>query len=263
MMPHYPEAHRRQPAMFFLGLPMHQVGAEQVLFFFDEVIRRGEKAIALNLNVHCVTLALKHAWLHQFINQAHLVYCDGDGVRLGLKWLGFKPPPKVTYNVWMWKIAEYCEREGRSLYLLGAKPGIAEEAKSRLLEKHPKLCIAGVQHGYFDKHGAENEKVIEKINAVSPDILLVCFGMPEQELWIRENWKKIKAHIFIKGGAALDYASGRLQKAPDWMIRMHLEWLFRLGQEPVRLFGRYVIGNTWFLLEILMEKFGIKKWRAS
>ena len=79
-----------------------------------------------------------------------------------------------------------------------------------------------------------------------------------------ENWKQLQVHLFFKGGAAFDYASGRLKKAPDWMIRFHLEWFFRLLQDPFRLFGRYVLGNPYFLLHVLIEKFnrikeGVKK----
>ena len=263
-MSRYEAAAKRAAEMNLLGLPMNQVGVPEVLDFFEAVIRRNQKAIALNLNVYCVTLALKHAWLHQFINEAHLVYCDGDGVRMGLQILGYPPPPKITYNVWIWQIAEFCERKGFSIFLLGAKPGVAEEAKSRLLKRYPGLKVGGTHHGYFEKSGNENQAVIQEINSLKPDILLVCFGMPEQEKWILDHWKNLDTHILIKGGAALDYASGRLKRAPAWMIRLHLEWFFRLLQEPRRLFKRYVFGNTYFLFQVLMQKFRIKKsWSSS
>jgi len=254
----YPIAPKMNAEMNILKLPVNQVGVPEVLAFFEKVILSGEKAIVLSLNVNCVNLALKHAWLNQFINQVQLVYCDGDGVRMGLKILGYEPPPKITYNVWLWQIAEFSERKGFTLFFLGAKPGIAEEAKERLLQKYARLKVVGVHHGYFRKSGAENEQVLEIINQAKPDILLVCFGMPEQEQWIRDNYEKTQAHVFIKGGAALDYASGRLKKAPDFLISMKLEWFYRLLQEPRRLFKRYVIGNIYFLFKVLLEKWGVK-----
>lgn len=257
-MDNYPIASKINAEMRILKLPVNQVGVPELLAFFEKVILSGEKAIVLSLNVHCVNLALRHSWLHQFINHVQLVYCDGDGVRLGLKILGQKPPPKITYNVWLWQIAEFCERMGFSLFFLGARPGVAEEAKERFLQKHARLKIVGVHHGYFEKSGAENDQVLEIINQATPDILLVCFGMPEQEKWIRDNYERTQAHVFIEGGAALDYASGRLKKAPDFLIGMKLEWFYRLLQEPRRLFKRYVIGNTYFLVQVLLEKWAEK-----
>ena len=256
MSPTCGEAPRRPPDMHLLGLPIHRVGVEDVHAFIDGVVSNRQKAIALNLNVYCVNLALKHRWLHEFIKRAHLVFCDGDGVRLGLRILGYSPPPKITYNEWLWQLSAFCERRRYRLFLLGGKPGVGEEAATHLVARYPNLMIVGVQHGYFGKRGQENQRVIDHINAASPDILLVCLGMPLQEWWIAEHWRQIDAHVFLKGGAALDYASGRLQKAPAWMVRLQLEWLYRLGQEPRRLFGRYVIGNPHFLLRVILAKTG-------
>lgn len=250
----YREAARRRPEMSLLGLPMHRAGVDEVHAFIDETVSRGEKAVLLNLNVHCVNLAMRHEWLHEFIRTVHLVFCDGDGVRLGLRLLGYSPPPKVTYNEWLWRLAALCEARGHSLFLLGGRPGVADEAARNLLARHPSLRLLGVQDGYFDKAGPENRSVIDRINAASPDILLVCFGMPLQERWLFDNWGRVRAHVFLKGGAALDYASGRLRKAPAWMVHAHLEWLFRLGQEPRRLFARYVLGNPLFLYRVLRER---------
>lgn len=254
----YPVASKRPADMSLLGLPMNRVGMREVHAFIAEVIGRDEKAVALNLNVYCVNLALKYSWLHEFIRGAQLVFCDGDGVRLGLKILGYTPPEKVTYNKWIWKLSEFCAENGFRLFLVGAKPGIVEEAARNLQARYSRLQIAGTHHGYFNKSGEENEKVITLVNKAKPDILLTCLGMPEQEKWISENWQKLQAHIFLKGGAAFDYASGRLAPAPEWIIRLHFEWLFRFIQDPVRLFNRYIIGNPYFLLQVLMEKAGLK-----
>ena len=240
--------------MDLLGLPINPAGVEQVHEFIEEVVTRKQKAIALNLNVFCVNLALKHRWLHEFIRSAHLVFCDGDGVRLGLRLLGHSPPPKVTYNEWLWQLSAFCEKKQFRLFLVGGEPGVAVEAATRLTQKYPRLQIAGIHHGFFRKQGDESEKVIAQINEVSPDILLVCFGMPAQERWICDNWQAIDARVFLKGGAALDYASGRLRKAPSWLVRTHFEWFYRLLQDPRRLFTRYVLGNPYFLMRVLVER---------
>lgn len=244
----------RPPDMYLLGLPIHRVGVEQVHAYIEEVITNRQKAIALNLNVFCVNLALQHAWLHEFIRGVQLVFCDGDGVRLGLKLSGYSPPPKITYNEWLWLLSAFCAQKGFSLYFLGAGPGVAQLAASRLQARYPLLKIAGFHDGFFKKAGVENQRVVDQINAAAPDILLVCFGMPLQERWLMENWQHVRAHVFLKGGAALDYAAGRLRKAPRWIVRAHLEWLYRLFQDPLRLFSRYVLGNPYFVFRVLLEK---------
>jgi len=247
-------ASQRPPDMELLGLPIHQVGVEQVLAFIEEIVSRDQKAIALNLNVYCVNLALKYRWLYGFVQSAHLVFCDGDGVRLGLRLSGYTPPPKITYNEWLWQLSAFCERKKYRLYFLGGKPGVAEKAARNLKTRYPNLNVVGIQHGFFRKDGKENQDVVDNINHAAPDILLVCFGMPAQERWIADNWQSVNAHVFLKGGAAFDYASGRLKKAPALLIGWHLEWLYRLLQEPRRLFGRYVIGNPYFVLRVVLAR---------
>jgi len=251
---HYRVAVKAVPEMKLLGLPMNRAGLAEVHGFIRQVIEHGEKAVVLNLNVYCVNLALKHAWLREFIQQAQLVFCDGDGVRWGLKLRGYLPPPKITYNKWLWQLAEFCEQNSYSLFFLGAQPGIADEAAEKLKDRYPRLKIAGTHHGHFQKTGRENEEVVALINKARPDILLTCFGMPIQEKWISDNWRNIQAHVFLKGGAAFDYASGRLAKAPEWIIRLQMEWLFRFCQDPVRLFSRYIVGNPYFMYRVLKEK---------
>jgi N-acetylglucosaminyldiphosphoundecaprenol N-acetyl-beta-D-mannosaminyltransferase len=158
----------------------------------------------------------------------------------------------------MWQLAELSEREQWTMYFLGAKPGIAENAALRLRNRYPNLRIVGTRHGYFDKTPAspENESVVQDINRVAPNILLVAFGMPLQEHWLMENWENINADIALTGGAALDYVSGRLRRAPRWMTDSGLEWLGRLLIEPSRLWKRYLLGNPAFLWKVILQRWG-------
>ena len=254
----YPPAAQKLNFIEFLGIPVHQVGVEEVHAFIDDVIRQKTQALVLNVNIHCVNLALQQPWLKDFLKQGQLVFCDGDGVRLGLKLLGWSPPPKITYDRWIWQLCEYAAKRRFSLFFLGAKPGVAEEAALKLKARYPGLQIAGVQDGYFDREGEGNQKVIEKINQLRPDILVMGLGMPVQEKWLFENWQRVQAHIFLTGGAVFDYASGRARRAPAWMIRGHGEWLYRFLCEPRRLFARYFLGIPYFFLRVFLERFG---WR--
>ncbi len=222
----------------------------------EDHIDQGLRAQVLNVNVHAMNLAWKYPWFRQFLNSAEIVFCDGYGMQLAGRLLGHSIPERITYADWMWQLADYVERRGRSFYFLGGKPGIAEKAAEALKSKHPELNIAGVHHGYFDKTSGsvENFTVVEAINAANPDILLVAFGMPLQERWLLENWDRLNARIALTGGAALDYVSGTIRRGPRWMTDHGLEWLARLIIEPRRLWKRYLFGNPLFLWRVLKNR---------
>ena len=241
-------------ALRLFGIPVADIRPGELHQFLAEAIRRRRKALVLNVNVHCVTLALRNPRYKKFLCDAPLVFCDGDGVRWGLRLLGHRPPPKITYASWLWDLAAFCERRHYSLYFLGARPGVADLAARRLQGVFPGLRIAGIYHGYFDREGPENERVIQDIRRVKPDILIVGLGMPIQEEWLSRHWQRMEANIFLTGGAVFDYASGTLRRAPGWMRTLHLEWLFRFLQEPRRLFKRYVFGNLYFFYRVLAER---------
>lgn len=250
----YRKAQRKMHDLELLGVFLHRVNENDLNAYIGNVIKVREQALITNVNIHCMILTQKNDELKQFLNQSNVVYCDGDGVRWGCQLLKKEPPPKVAFTRWIWSLAAYAEKEGLSLYLLGANPGVAEIARERLVQKYPMLKIVGVHDGYFKKEGVENTQVIEGINAVQPDILVVGFGMPYQEEWLKKNWQKIKAHIFLPGGGVIDYAAGKLGEVPQWMIRSHLEWLFRIFEEPRRLFWRYAIEIPVFFYYIFKEK---------
>ena len=249
-----PATAQRPTDMSLLGVPVNHAGAAEVHDFIEQVIAGGEKGIAFNLNIHAFTLAMRHRWMHDLLRDAHLKFCDGDGVRWGLWLLGHRPPPKTGTTRWIWELAEFCAQKGFRLYLLGGRPGVAEEAARRLRVTHPDLQIAGTHHGHFDKQGAENDAVVAQINAARPDVLMVCLGMPGQERWIGDNWRKVDAHVFLKGGGALDYAAGRVAMQPAWMVRAHLEWLARILAEPRRLAGRYAYDIPVFFGRVALER---------
>lgn len=250
----YPVAEPYVAPLRLLGISIHPVNREQVHDYIQRVIRASQRALVLNVNIHCMNLAHQNEWLKEFLNQAQMVFCDGDGVRWGLKMVGLQPPPKITYDRWIWELGAFCEQQGFSLFFLGSKPGVAQKAADKMKERFPSLKIAGTHHGYFQKSGPETEEVIKKINDAKPDIIILGFGMPSQEAWLKEHWLRVQAHIFLTGGAVFEYAAGQAKRAPAWMIRFHLEWLFRFLQEPKRLFKRYIWGNPYFMIQVMREK---------
>lgn len=239
-----------------IGVPVDPVTVDQLHERILAFIRTGKRATVLHANVHAINLAWKHAWFAQILREADLVFCDGAGVRLGARLLGQQLPARITYADWMWRLAGWCASQRLSLYLVGGEQGVAAIASDRLRTRHPGVTIAGTHHGYFDKaHGGPATRaVLEAINAVRPDIVVVGFGMPLQEQWVHDNRARIDAPVVLTAGAAFDYVSGRLHRAPAWMTEHGLEWLGRLIIEPRRLMARYVIGNPLFLARVLRAR---------
>lgn len=254
----YPAASPEPGALNLMGIQMHSVSVGRILEYIEEVIKKNEYAVMPYMNIHAVNLALRHDWLKSFFNRAPLVWIDSDGLRGALQFMGCSTKPKTTLTRWVWPLAEFCAGRGLSLFLLGARPGIAEEAAGRLKERFPRLKITGTHHGYFSKEGEESRKVVETINQAAPDILIVAFGMPAQEKWIDQYGPRLKTHIFLPAGALFDYVSGRQPMPPAWVVEWHLEWLSRLWEEPVRLFVRYVFGVPYFYFRFFIWRLGRK-----
>ncbi|WP_395262408.1 WecB/TagA/CpsF family glycosyltransferase [Halalkalibaculum sp. DA3122] len=213
-----------------------------------------EPAIMLSANIHGINQAYKYQWLLRMNNNAELVRNDSAGIQLAGKILGIPIKERMTWADFGWDLAEYCEREGLTMYFLGNEEGIAQKAKDELLKKYPALKIVGTYHGFFKKEGEENQKVLEDINRLKPDILVVGFGMPLQERWILKNRSKLDVGIIMTGGNCFNFLAGTESRAPEWMHKNGLEWLFRFLKEPVRMFDRYIIGNPVFLLRVFRQK---------
>ncbi len=222
----------------------------------ERLVRGGRRGLVLNVNAHCLNLCYEDPRLRDFLNGAEAVLCDGAGVMLAARILGERIPQRITYADWIWQLADLASARGFSLYFLGARPGVAREAARRLRERYPDLEIVGVRHGYFDYSAgaAENEAVVEEINASAPDILLVGLGMPLQERWLMENIEGLDAGVVLTGGAVFDYVSGRLRRGPRFLTDSGFEWLARLLVEPRRLWRRYLLGNPLFLLRVLRQR---------
>jgi N-acetylglucosaminyldiphosphoundecaprenol N-acetyl-beta-D-mannosaminyltransferase len=250
-----------------LGAGVDLVGVEELEREILRLVRAargsGRRALVLNVNAHCLNLAYRDPALRRILDEAALVFCDGAGVALGARLLGQPAPERITYADWMWSLAALAARKNLSIYLLGSRPGVAEEAARRLRQKHPALTVAGTGHGYFDKSpgSEENEAVLREISAAAPDVLVAGFGMPLQERWLADNRDRLGPGVALAGGAAFDYVSGRARRGPRLLTDNGFEWLARLFLEPGRLWRRYLLGNPLFVARILRER--ISRLRAS
>ncbi len=212
-----------------------------------------EKGYVVTPNAEIVYESIQDPAFRDLLNGAALVLPDGAGVVLGAKILGTPLKEKVAGIEFGEEVCKLLAETGGKLYLLGSKPGIAEQAGQKLKEKYPGLNICGTADGYFKDEAA----VVAKINEADPDVVFVCIGAPRQEKFIRNHFDELNATLYLGLGGSLDGYAGVAQRAPKWMIDLSLEWLYRLIKEPKRL-GR-MMRLPKFVMICLKEKQRRKK----
>lgn len=186
------------------------------------------------------------------VQGADLVIADGIGVIYGAKLLGTPLKQKLPGIEFAQKLMERMAQDGKTLFLLGAKPGVAEEAARRLAEQYTGLTIVGTHDGYFKEDGP----VVEEIRRSGADVVFVCLGAPKQEKWMRKNGEATGAHLLLGLGGCLDVFSGTVQRAPEIYQKLGLEWFHRLLKNPSRV-GR-MMKLPLFLVHVMGER-GKKK----
>jgi len=206
------------------------------------------------VNAHTLNLATTDPSYAEVLRRADLVLNDGKGVLLAGLILGRRFPADLNGNFFTPLLVEHAAASGWPLFILGARPGVAERVAETLEAKHPGLTIAGTMHGHFS--AAEEDDVVASIRATNPGLLLVGMGNPLQERFLARRLNDTGARVGLGVGAYLDFQVGEATRAPAWMNRIGLEWLHRLVQEPRRMWRRYVLGNPLFVLRVIRSRFG-------
>lgn len=216
-----------------LNLNFDNVTMEEAMQRADLLLHGEKAAYVVTPNAEIAYEALRDAELCRLLNGADLMLPDGAGVVLAGKLLKTPLKQKVAGVDFAANLLKLLVKNNQSLYLLGSKPGVAELAAVKMKELAPGLRIAGLADGYFQ----DEDAVIEKINASGADALFVCLGAPKQELFMKRHQQELKVRLMAGLGGSLDSFAGTVKRAPKWMIRMNLEWFYRLLKEPKR-FGR-------------------------
>lgn len=214
-----------------LGVGFDNVTMDEALSRASELMDSPGADYIVTPNPEIVMVCREDREVRLAVEGASLVLPDGIGVIYGAKILGRPLREKVPGADFAEKLMARMAKSGGSVYLLGAKPGVAELAGERLSEKYPGLRIAGTADGYFDDDGP----VIEAINAARPDFLLVCLGAPKQEKWMAANRDKLRVPLMAGLGGSLDVYAGVVRRAPEVWQRLNLEWLYRLIKQPSRI----------------------------
>ena len=212
------------------GISYDNVTLDEAAALAEELMTEEKNHIAVTPNAEIAYRAAKDEELGVTINSADMVVADGIGVVYASKIYGTPVKQKVAGVELGERVLKAAAASGDGVFFLGAKPGVAELAASKLSEKYDGLNFAGLRDGYFDN----DEEVINDINESGAKILFVCLGAPKQELWAAKYKDKLKVRLTLCLGGALDAYAGTVKRAPEIWIRLGLEWLYRLIKEPRR-----------------------------
>lgn len=236
--------------LIILGVPIDDLTLPAALEQIDEFVEVGRITGASHqiatINADFVVKAINDPELRVILQEVDMATADGMPLVWGARMLGVPLEGRVTGADLVPALAERAAQKKYSIYLLGAAPGVAQRAADILCERYPGLNIAGV---YSPPPGSVLDmdvSVAQRVQDAKPDILLVAFGNPKQEKWIKMYAPQLHVPVMIGVGGTLDFIAGVTKRAPEWMQRSGLEWTFRLAQEPRRLWKRYVVDMFGF-----------------
>jgi N-acetylglucosaminyldiphosphoundecaprenol N-acetyl-beta-D-mannosaminyltransferase len=239
------------PMLNLFGIPIvNTTMDEAVQWVVDQASGEVTRSLAF-VNPDCLNIAWTHTQYRDVLRTSDRVLPDGIGIHLGCRMLGQGLRANVNGTDMFPRLCEAAARGRLPIYLLGARPGIARAAADAMLRRYPDLMVAGVRDGYFQPD--EDARVLDAINESGARILLVAFGAPRQELWIAQRRDRLQVPVAMGVGGLFDFYSGRIPRAPVWMREIGLEWVYRLMQEPGRMWRRYVIGNPLFLYRVWQQ----------
>jgi N-acetylglucosaminyldiphosphoundecaprenol N-acetyl-beta-D-mannosaminyltransferase len=214
-------------------------------------LHQEQSATLFYLNVHVANLANVTPDLKAILQRCGLVYCDGSGIVWASKLFGEPLSLRMPAADWFTDLLDTLAQANKTVYFLAGKPGVAEKAMATFNRLIPSHTIIGSHHGYLAGDLDTEQQVIAEINRLKPDVLIVGMGTPVQERWIARHRDALNVNIVWALGAVLDYYTGDISRCPQWMGHCGLEWLYRFMLEPQRLFGRYIVGNPWFVSRML------------
>ncbi len=228
-----------------LNTYVSNVNMDEALHEISRQIEDNQKSYIVALNVDVVVKIEKDPYLQDIMNQADLSLVDGKPLVWIAKWHKRPVKEKISGSDLVPELCKIAAEKGYTIFIIGGKKGVAEKAKANLEKELPRIKIVGT---YAPSIGFEKDEIeLEKINKIitnsHPDILIACLGCPKQEKWIFENYQKYDAVVSICAGATVDFLSGNVNRAPKWMADHGFEWVYRLLQEPKRLYKRYLIDD--------------------
>ena len=229
-------------------LPIDVVDFEGALDVIDQLVQAGNGGTVYTPNVDHVVMAEHDDRFQKAYSAASLSLVDGTPVFWASRLLGTPLPAKISGSDLVMPLMERAAERGYRVYFLGGAPGVAQLAREKLQAALPRLQIVGIDDSRVDVSGElkQSDEIVERIRSARPDIVLVALGAPKQEIWSQARLDLLKPAVLIGVGASLDFVAGVQKRAPRWMSKAGVEWLYRLAQEPRRLAGRYLVRDPEF-----------------
>jgi N-acetylglucosaminyldiphosphoundecaprenol N-acetyl-beta-D-mannosaminyltransferase len=206
---------------------------ESALTAIDSFVAERGSHHVVTADASMFVMASEDAELHTIVDKADLVTPDGVGILWAAKRQGTPLHERVSGVDIVERLCARSAERGYRIFFLGAGPGVAELAANRMRDRYPGVCIVGTRDGFFAE--TDSDSIVEMICQSSPDILCVAMGIPRQEKWIAANRERLNTPILIGVGGTLDVLSGNIRRAPRWMQKMALEWLWRVLNNPRKI----------------------------
>lgn len=239
----------------FLNTSIDNLTMKETLQKVSEAIEKDEQIHHTVVNAGKIAALQNDKELRKSVNEATLINADGQAVIWASKILKKPLKERVAGIDLFVNLLALAHKEGHKVYLLGAKPEVVQTLVKKLSSEFSPDLIAGSHHGYFSKE--EEKGVVEKIASSGAKLLFVAMTSPKKEIFLNTHKKALRQINFIMGvGGSFDVLSGKTKRAPMWMQKSGMEWLYRVIQEPKRMWKRYLIGNTKFISLLIKEKFG-------
>ncbi len=233
-----------------LGVRIDRVDMDEAFNKFLALLNRERTAVIYTPNTEMVMMAENDPEFKDVLNSADLIIPDGIGLVYASRIHHLGLTDRVPGIELMDRILKYCHATRRSIYLFGGKPGTADLAGQKILEKYPNIIIKGIENGYF---GPEDEnRIIDNINEAKPDVLFVALGAPKQEKWIAKHRRTLNAHVSMGVGGSLDVYAGNVKRAPIIFQKLGIEWMHRLLKEPTRI-GR-MMALPKFMIKVITTR---------
>jgi N-acetylglucosaminyldiphosphoundecaprenol N-acetyl-beta-D-mannosaminyltransferase len=242
-------------AIEMFGLRISRLNRAEVFQRISERIASRAPGIVVTPNVDHICRCHVDPMFREAYASAFLSLPDGMPILWSAKLVGKPLKEKLSGSDMVPLLAEYAANQGHTVFFLGAAEGVAEEAKNELCRRYPKLIVKGVYSPpmHFERNEHENSRVIQLLRNAAPDLCFLALGSPRQEIWMYQHSVLSGVPVMIGVGAGLDFIAGRVRRAPVWMQRVGLEWVWRLCMEPRRLWRRYLVEDSIFFALVWRE----------
>lgn len=247
----YLEAIRQWPKVTLFGHHLTSASRADMARHIVARATAGQRSTINFVNAHCVNVQQRDPQYRAALQQSDLLLPDGIGMEIAAKLSGLCLGDNLNGTDLFPELCREAQEEGVGIFLLGGAPGVAHAAADWAAGSYPALRIAGAENGFFAP--ADEDALIERINASCAGIVLVGMGVPHQEKWIARNRHRLAAPVVMGVGGLFDYYSGRIPRAPKLVRAMKSEWIWRLAMEPRRMAKRYLLGNVLFLAYAMVE----------